>query len=210
MDELIQDLINQGYLKSSEIIRAFGKVDRAGFVLKKDQAQAYLDNPLPIGEGQTISQPLTVAFMLEHLKPQRGQKVLDLGSGSGWQTALLAEIVGSEGGVWAMEVIPELFHFGQDNILKAGYPKVHFILGDGSGGLPDQAPFDRIIAGATFPKVPEVLKKQLDKNGRMVLPVKDSIILVERIGLKKYKETEFPYFSFVPMRGKHGYQEKDR
>ncbi|MGB9609289.1 MAG: protein-L-isoaspartate O-methyltransferase family protein, partial [Minisyncoccia bacterium] len=112
-NKLIDDLIKDGFLKSPRIIDAFRKVDRMNFVIDYVKNEAYRNSPLAIGFGQTISQPLTVAFMLELLDVQEGNKVLDVGSGSGWTTALLAELVGEKGKVYGIEIIPELYEFGK-------------------------------------------------------------------------------------------------
>ena len=154
MSELIDQLIEQEYLKSPLIIEAFRKIKRADFVpeeITKKESREWVENynaPLPIGQGQTISQPLTVAFMLELLEPKPGDKILDIGSGSGWQTAMLCQITGEKGFVYAIEVIPELKEFGEKNVSKYNFKNTEFICGDGSQGLAGQAPFDKIIAAA--------------------------------------------------------------
>lgn len=164
MNKLINNLIKDGYLKSDLIIDAFSKISRIEFVPRELESQANVDIALPIGYGQTISQPLTVAFMLELLDPQRGQKILDIGSGSGWTAALLSEIVGETGKVIAIERIKELVEFGKKNIekfsyIKKGIAEVHY--SDGSCGYPKESPYDRILVSASSPKVPEPLKDQL-------------------------------------------------
>lgn len=207
--ELIDSLVKRGYLKTEEIIAAFKKIKRKDFVRKEDKKYAELDEPLPIGYGQTISQPLTVAFMLELLQPKPGDKILDVGSGSGWTTALLAEIVGPEGKVYGIELIPELKEFGEKNVEKYNFVKkgvAEFIWGDGSRGLLEKAPFDKILVSAAAEEVPIELKQQLKVNGRMVIPVRDSIYLVER-KKDKYEQKEFFGFRFVPLKflDKKGY-----
>lgn len=202
MDSLINSLIQEGYLKTPRIIDAFRKIDRADFVPDDLKSEAYINAPLPIGRGQTISQPLTVAFMLELLQPKEGEKILDIGSGSGWQAALLAHVVGLKGKVFAIELIPELMEFGKENVAKYNFIKkgiVKFLCVDGSKGLPEEAPFDKIIAAATSEKIPEAWKKQLKVGGRLVTPVGSSIWLLAKIGKDKFKEKEFPGFAFVPL-----------
>ena len=115
---LINHLINVGVLKTPEIIKAFYKIDRAFFVPKEFHDYAYEDYPLSIGYGATISQPYTVAFMLELLQPKKGEKILDVGSGSSWTTALLAHIVGIKGKIFGVEIVPELIKFAKDNLKK--------------------------------------------------------------------------------------------
>src|SRR3989338_5406598 len=148
MEQLVRQLKTMGVLKTPHIINAFLASDRKFFVSPQHAEDAYLDTALPIGRGQTISQPLTVAFMLELLQPRAGQKILDVGSGSGWTTALLADIVGPGGKVYAMERISELKEFGQANVKKYSFPTVEFFCRDGHDGLPSAAPFDRILVSA--------------------------------------------------------------
>ena len=151
MSKLINSLIKQGYLKSDILIEAFFNVERKEFLPQELEDQAEANIALPIGYGQTISQPLTVAFMLELLNPQAGQKILDVGSGSGWTTALLAFVVGEKGKVVALERIKELVEFGKKNVQKFSFYKkgiVEFYEADGTKGFPQEAPFDRILVSA--------------------------------------------------------------
>jgi len=200
VENLINNLIKNGYLKTPEIISAFYKIDRIDFVPEELKSEAAVNTPLPIGYGQTISQPLTVAFMLELLKPKRGNKILDVGSGSGWQSSLLACIVGENGKVFAIERIPELSEFGRKNSQKYNFENLKFITGDGSKGYEKEALYDRIIVAASaFRKIPEELKKQLKIGGGLVIPVENSIWLVIKKAEDEYEEKEFPGFVFVPL-----------
>lgn len=205
MSDLIQKLINTGYLKNPEIIKAFKKIKRQDFVLPDLVSESEKNIPLVIGHGQTISQPLTVAFMLELVDPKQGQKILDIGSGSGWTTALLSEIVGPKGKVFGMERIQELKDFGENNVRKYDFVKsgrAVFVTGDGTKGLPKQAPFDRIHVAAAANEIPKALLEQLAIGGKMVIPQGISfqdIVLVEKTGSKEYKQKNFPGFSFVPL-----------
>jgi protein-L-isoaspartate(D-aspartate) O-methyltransferase len=200
MEQLIQQLIDQGYLKTPTIINAFKKIKREDFLPEQLKSEAGLNAPLPIGQGQTISQPLTVAFMLELLKPKEGQKILDIGSGSGWTSAMLAEIVGPTGQVFAIERIPQLYEFGQKNAAKYKFDNLEFICADGTKGLPKQAPFDRIQVAAAAAEIPADLKKQLKVGGRLVIPTQgQDIRLIERVSEDGFEETRFPGFVFVPL-----------
>ncbi|MBU3965479.1 protein-L-isoaspartate O-methyltransferase [Patescibacteria group bacterium] len=201
-EKLIRELIGKGYLKTPAIIDAFKKIDRADFVPPNLKPEAYINEPLPIGFGQTISQPLTVAFMLELLKPRLGQKILDIGSGSGWQTALLAQIVGEKGKVFGVEIIPELYEFGEKNVAKYDFIKsgiVKVILSNGSVGLENEAPFDGIIAGAMAEKIPKTLRRQLKVGGKMVIPARGSVWLIIKKAENEFEEYEYPGFAFVPL-----------
>lgn len=200
MKQLIEDLISREYLKTPGIIDAFYKIDRVDFVPEDLKVEAYVNVPLPIGYGQTISQPLTVAFMLELLQPKEGDKILDVGSGSGWQSSMLAHIAGDKGKVLAIERIPELSEFGKNNSKKYNFKNLEFIIGNGSVGYEKKAPYDRIIvAAAAFDKIPKELKRQLKIGGRLVIPVENSIWLVVKKAEDKYEEKEFPGFAFVPL-----------
>ena len=202
MKELIEKLKSSGVLKTPSIIKAFLRADRKHFVPPEFESDAYLDTVLPIGEGQTISQPTTVAFMLELLQAKTGHKILDVGFGSGWTAALLSETVGKRGRVFALEVIAEVYEFGKKNLERSGYKNVVTILRSGSGGLPEHAPFDRIMAGAATPEIPEALLSEL-APGRMVIPVgtpyRCSVTLVEKSAEGKIRQTQYPGFAFVPF-----------
>ena len=153
---LIDDLIGGGWLKDDRIVSAFTKIKRVDFMTPGMEDLAQLNEALPIGYGQTISQPLVVAFMIELLEPKEGEKILDVGSGSGWTTALLAELVGEMGKVVAVELIPELKTFGETNVRKYDFVErgiAQFICGDGSKGYKSQAPFDKILASASIQSV---------------------------------------------------------
>ena len=199
--ELIKHLIDSGVLESSEIIKAFEKIDRTDFILEKDKTSAYEDNPLSIGYGQTISQPYTVAFILELLKPEKGEKILDIGSGSGWTTALLSEITGKEGKVIGMEIIPELVRFGKANLEKYAFSQAEIIKAGEILGAPENAPFDKILVSATTDEgVIQELARQLKISGVLVIPIHDSIWKVSKIGEEDLKIEKHFGFSFVPLK----------
>jgi len=199
MDELVESLNQAGVLKTKAIEKAFRSIDRADFVPIEYKSDSYGDFPLPIGYGQTISQPYTVAFMLELLAPKRGEHVLDIGSGSGWTTALLAELVGERGEVFGVETIPELVSFGSENLVKYVFAHARIVRAGGEIGLPDKSPFDKILVGAAAKSVPEKLVQQLRIGGVMVIPVQSAICKVTRVSEEKTKVEQYEGFAFVPL-----------
>ena len=218
---LIENLIEEGWLKTPRIIEAFKKIKRVDFLPENMKDLAELNEALPIGYGQTISQPLVVAFMLEQLEPKEGDKILDIGSGSGWTSALLGEIVGKKGRVIAIDIIPELVEFGKNNVAKynflapyrtkgsgAGIEKglpagrqgiVEFICTDGSKGYKKEAPYDKILASASAQSLPQAWKEQLKIGGRIVTPIGSSIWLFTKKSETDFEEIEYPGFAFVPL-----------
>jgi protein-L-isoaspartate(D-aspartate) O-methyltransferase len=202
MNNLIDNLIQGGWLKSPQTIEAFKKIKRVDFLPENMKGLAELNEALPIGFGQTISQPLVVAFMIEQLEPKAGDKILDIGSGSGWTTALLAEIVGIKGRVFGIEIVPELKEFGEKNASKYNFVEkgiVEFLFTDGSKGYAKEAPFDKILASASAREVPQAWKDQLKVGGRIVTPVGTSIRVFIKKSEKEFEETEHPGFIFVPL-----------
>lgn len=199
---LVDNLINEGWLKTPRIIEAFQKIKRVDFLPETSKDLADLNTALPIGRGQTISQPLVVAFMLELLAPKAGEKILDVGAGSGWTSALLAEIAGKKGKVIAIEIIPELKEFGQKNAAKYNFIKkgiVEFICRDGSKGYPAQAPFDKILASASAKEFPQAWEEQLKIGGRIVAPIGSSVWLSVKKSPAEFERKEYPGFAFVPL-----------
>ena len=210
--KLVESLIAEGILKTPEVIRAFLKVPREEFVPPELRDYAYDDRPLPIGYGQTISAPHMVAIMTEELGPRRGDKVLEVGTGSGYQAAILAEIVKPEGHVWTIERVKELVIFARNNLRRTGYDRyVTVVHGDGSLGLPEHAPYDKIIVTAAAPSIPENLVKQLKPTGRMVIPVGGQYYQVLKIVSKdehgNVKVSNSVPCIFVPLIGKDGFNE---
>lgn len=198
----MNDLIRYGYLKSDLVIDAFSEINRIEFIPEHLSSEAEADVALPIGFGQTISQPRTVAFMFELLQPQRGQTILDIGSGSGWTSALLGYIVGQKGKVVAVERLRELFEFGMANIDKYDYVSkgiVECCQTDGYLGNDVYAPYDRILVSAMVEEIPEALKRQLKVGGIMVIPVHNDIWFVEKRGEDDFYKEEFSGFAFVPL-----------
>lgn len=182
---------------------AFRAVARADFLRASDRKRSDVDGPLDIGWGQTNSQPRTVFAMLELLDPQPGDRVLDVGSGSGWTTALLAHLVGPEGMVIGVELEPRLAEFGAENLSRYHYPWALIrrspldVL-----GAPDDAPFDRILASASAPTLPNALVAQLALGGVMVIPVGSHMTRVMREGSNAddIAVTTHGLYSFVPLR----------
>ena len=210
--ELVKHLVDSGVLETSEIIAAFQKFDRADFVQKEYLDEAYEDHPLPIGHGQTISQPSTVAFMLELLQPKAGEKILDVGSGSGWTTALLAQIVGPSGKVFGVELIPALADFGRKNLEKYNFSWAEIRSAGEKVGLAEEAPFDKILVSASGEEIPQELISQLKigppaspekrggQGGRMVIPVQNSVWKIDKLTKSEVRKEEFPGFVFVPLK----------
>lgn len=200
----IDFLIQEEWLKTPRIIEAFRKIKRQDFMTEELKPLAELNEALPIGYDQTISQPLTVAFMFELLQPGIGESVLDVGSGSGWTTALLSQIVGKKGKVIAIELIPELKVFGEENTSKYDFVEkgiAQFVCADGSKGYKKEAPFDKILCSATAKQeVPKAWKEQLKVGGRIVAPIDSSIWLFNKKPNKEFEEKEFPGFAFVPLK----------
>ncbi|EHO41526.1 Protein-L-isoaspartate O-methyltransferase [Caldithrix abyssi DSM 13497] len=195
-----QQIIARG-VKDPAVIRAMESVPRHLFVPESEMAYAYLDEPRPIGHGQTISQPYIVAFMTEqlHLKPT--DRVLEIGTGSGYQAAVLAEIVDS---VYTIEIVPELARIARERLQELGYDNVQVKQGDGYNGWPEKAPFDAIIVTAAPPNIPPPLLEQLKIGGVMVLPVGEyvqELVVVQKSEEGISMRNVLPV-RFVPMTGK--------
>lgn len=197
--QLVNGLKVEGVLRTPSIIKAFLSVDRVDFVNDDYLDAPYVDQPLSIGFEQTISQPYTVAFMLELLSPQEGELILDVGSGSGWTTALLAQIVGESGRVYGLELVPELVRFGQENLNKYDFSQANIRQASSKLGLPEEAPFDRILVSAGDSEVPSGLLQQLKIGGVLVMPVRDAIWKIVRTSETKTKIEKFEGFVFVPL-----------
>jgi len=208
---LIDSLIEQGWLKTPRIIEAFKKIKRKDFLLEDEKDLAEVNGALSIGYGQTISQPLVVAFMLELLQPKPGDKILDIGAGSGWTGALLAHIVSkiyrgqtpvNYGKVIAIDIVPELVEFGKNNVAKYNFIQkgiVDFLCADGSKGYEKEAPFDKVLCSAEAREVPQAWKDQLKIGGRIVTPIGSSIWLFIKKSSQQFQEKEYPGFVFVPL-----------
>jgi protein-L-isoaspartate(D-aspartate) O-methyltransferase len=162
-----RQIIDRG-VNDPDVIKAMRKVPRHLFVPQENRTFSYADHPLPIGEGQTISQPYIVAFMTEALKLKPGERVLEIGTGSGYQAAVLAEIINE---VYSIEIIQALGESARETLGALGYKNVHIKIGDGHKGWPQKAPFDAIIVTCAPEKIPRPLVEQLKEGGRMIIPV---------------------------------------
>jgi len=188
------------------VLDAMTRVPRHSFMHESEQRFAYADNPLSIGEGQTISAPHMVAIMCNLLELEPGQKVLEVGGGCGYHAAVMAELVRPGGHVYTIERIPSLAEFARKNLTKTGYEDVTVIIEDGSLGLPSLAPFDRISVACSAPEVPDALVEQLAAGGKMVIPVgrymQELYLVTKSNGVKKEAKGGVV---FVPLVGKYGF-----
>ena len=194
---LIEKLREKGIKK--EILEAIEKIDRGDFVLEKNLDEAYEDHPLSIGYGQTISQPYTVAFMLQELELKKGDKVLEIGTGSGWNAALISDIIGGEGKVHTVEIVDELAEKAKGKLKN--YKNIIVFNGDASHGFVKYAPYNKIILTAAPLKIAEEFKGQLADNGILLAPVGEytqKLIKLIRNG-NKFTEIERGDFIFVPL-----------
>jgi protein-L-isoaspartate(D-aspartate) O-methyltransferase len=186
---------------SPRVRAALGKVERHRLVPAEQRALAYRNHPLPIGNGQTISQPYIVALSTDLIAPQSGHVVLEVGTGSGYQAAILAETVGS---VFSIELIESLGKEAAERLKTLGYSNVEIKIGDGYKGWPEKGPFDAIVVTAAAPRVPEALLEQLKPGGRLVIPVgeaggaQDLLLIVKTVGGKLERKSILPV-RFVPL-----------
>ncbi|MGK5092390.1 protein-L-isoaspartate(D-aspartate) O-methyltransferase [Deltaproteobacteria bacterium TL4] len=187
-------------VQQEALLSAFLKIPREDYIPEKLRNEAYADHPLPIGQGQTISQPTTVMMMLELLKIESSQKVLEIGAGSGYNAALMSCLAAE---VYSVETIPNLVEFAKENLSRTKIGKVTVIWGDGKQGYPPQAPYDRIIVTAAAEKVPNALCEQLKIGGYLVLPVGEpyrcEMTKIYKIDKERFKTTHHGLFSFVPL-----------
>ena len=204
---MVEQQLKARGIEDGAALNAMEKVPREVFVPHEYRDSAYKDGPLPIGEGQTISQPYMVALMTQCLQLQGHEKVLEIGTGSGYQMAVLLSITPH---VYSIERLPALSQYAVDNLQSLGYENLHIKVGDGSCGWPEEQPFDGIIVTAGAIGIPAVLKEQLADNGRLVIPVgprySQNLFRVTRHG-DKFITEDFTACVFVPLIGKYGWKE---
>jgi protein-L-isoaspartate(D-aspartate) O-methyltransferase len=192
------------------LLQAFRDVPRAGFVPPADRRYAYLDSPLPIPHGQVTTQPSLIAKMIEPLRLDSQERVLEIGTGHGFQTALLARLAGF---VSSVERWPDLARTARENLARQGSGNVEVVVGDGSLGLPERAPFDAIVVSAAFPSVPQPLAEQLAEGGRLVHPVgrggEEDVMLFSRQGGELTSRRRLTGAHFVRLYGRHAFPEED-
>lgn len=211
-EDVVKHLEAMGYIKDERIKKAMLKVKREEFVLPEYKQDAYVDTPLPIPGGQTISAPHMHSIFMSALKLKEGDKVLEIGAGSGILLAYMKEVVGKKGKVIGIEIVKEAYEFAKQNLKKTGYDKkVKLVLGDGSKGLPEEAPFDKIVSGASAPEVPKPWVDQLKPGGILVTPVGgisvgQDLIYVEKTKEGKIIKKNLGAVIFVLLRGRFGYK----
>jgi len=198
---MVQEQLMSRGVRDERVLAAMNKVPREEFVPQDSRAASYTDQPLPIGYGQTISQPYIVAFMTEQLRPKPSDRVLEVGTGSGYQAAILAELVAE---VYSVEIVEPLAKNAEATLQRLGCKNVHVKIGDGYKGWPETAPFDAIIVTCAPDKVPQPLIDQLKDGGRMVIPVGDrfaqELYLLEKKNGQLKQSATLPV-RFVPMAG---------
>jgi protein-L-isoaspartate(D-aspartate) O-methyltransferase len=199
-EELVTQYIQKRGIKNADVLRSMKTVKRHLFVPENNVPIAYRDRPLPIGYGQTISQPFIVAYMTEAIAPKPGFKVLEVGTGSGYQAAVLAEIVKE---VYTIEIIPQLGNTAAERLKKLGYENVHVKVADGYFGWPEHGPYDAILVTAAAEFVPPPLIEQLKDNGKIVIPIgspfmNQTLMLIEKKGKKITTKSLLPVI-FVPF-----------
>jgi len=204
-----EQLIPRG-IKNPKVLNVFSKIERHKFIAESLRESAYADFPLSIGDGQTISQPYIVALMTEHLDLTDKEKVLEIGTGSGYQTAILAELAKE---VYSIERFEILAERAQTLLNELGYKNIKMKAGDGTLGWEEAAPFDRIIITAASPKIPLPSIEQLADNGKLILPLGESFSQVLTLVEKKdgkLKSIDICGCVFVPLVGKHGWSNEEK
>lgn len=206
INDLIIHLKNSKFLTDNRVESALRNIPRHEFIPESELDCAYNNEPLPIMKNQTISQPGVVTRMTEWLDVRDGQKILEIGTGSGWQSAILSYLVGT-GDIYSVERHPELVEFAQKNLKKLKIENVHVVLGDGSIGYPKESPYDRIIITAACNEIPSPLLDQLKENGLILAPVGDSsqsLVLLQKTSKGIVEIKNQSKYVFVPLHGKFG------
>lgn len=212
-ENLVSKLSKVGYIKTEAVKNAMLKVPREEFMTPETRNYAYLDRPIPLEHGQTISAPHMVAIICEKLSLKKGMHVLEIGTGFGYNAAVVAEILGPEGHVYTIERIESLKNMAEQNLERTGYSSnVTVILGDGTKGYKDKSPYDRIYATASAPRIPEPLKEQLKIGGRLLTPIGGDASVQELMCIVRTDENDYISHDlggvvFVPMIGEHGWPE---
>ena len=204
LNDLIAYLKNSKFLTDKCVEDALRKIPRHEFVPESELDNAYNNEPLPIMKNQTISQPGVVTRMTEWLDVKDGQKILEIGTGSGWQSAILSYLVGT-GTIYSIERHPELVKFAQENLNKLNIDNIHIILGDGCLGYPQTSPYDRIIITAACTEIPFPLLEQLSENGLIIAPIGDSsqsLVLLQKTSKGMLEIKRQSKYVFVPLVGK--------
>ena len=207
---VVDSLIKRGYLSDKKVIKAMLSVPREVFLPDNIKNRAYIDSPQEIGAGQTISAPHMVAIMAERLELDDGQKVLEIGGGSGYHAAVVAEIIGPTGRVYTVERIESLARRARANLNQIGLDKrVKVVVGDGSRGLPEHAPYDRIFVACAAPDVPAPLVQQLKDGGKLLIPVgaryMQTLLFIEKRGNNIIRK-DYGGCVFVPLVGEYGFK----
>jgi protein-L-isoaspartate(D-aspartate) O-methyltransferase len=211
-EHMVAQQIEGRGISDPAVLAAMREVPREAFVAEQYRDFAYDDGPLPLIEGQTISQPYVVALMIESLRISAGARVLEIGTGSGYAAAVLSRIVGE---VYTVERLEGLVELARNNLASLGYDNVHVFHGDGTLGWPEHAPYDGMIVAAGGPKVPQALKEQLVIGGRLVIPVGSEqraqrLVRVTREGEEDYGLETLSHVRFVPLIGAQGWKKESR
>ena len=206
-EQLVYNLIKEGYIKTDNVKNAMLKIPRENFIPEHKKMYAYSDRPLEIGNGQTISAPHMVAIMCEALDIQKGQKILEIGAGSGYHAAVVAEIIGEKGHIYTIERFEKLAKFAEENLKRTSIKNVTVTTGDGSMGLEKYSPYDKIYVTCAAPKIPTPLIEQLKDGGKLLIPV-GSLYCDLKLIEKKSGKTNTKNLGacvFVPLIGKYGH-----